>query len=63
MLSLIVVGTVAGDDTVLMIVDKTTHAAGISTHITQLGNVDSIFLNLKAFGETRLYLIQKEKSL
>ncbi len=38
-----VVGTVAGDDTVLMIVDKTAHAADVVRIITQLGNVDSIF--------------------
>ncbi len=37
-----VVGTVAGDDTVLMIVDKTVHAADVVRIITQLGNVDSI---------------------
>ena len=38
-----VVGTVAGDDTVLMIVDKTEHAADVVRIITQLGNVYNIF--------------------
>ena len=37
-----VVGTVAGDDTVLMIVDKTEHAADVVRIITQLGNVESV---------------------
>ena len=38
-----VVGTVAGDDTVLVIVDKTAHAADVVRIITQLGNVYNIF--------------------
>lgn len=37
-----VVGTIAGDDTVLIIVDKTAHAADVVQIIAQLGNVDSI---------------------